>query len=103
MKFYYGKGEEPLRIRKIEFVTKPALPSGKRRIRVRVWTLNGLREWGHNERPSDMDFSLSEFIRSTRMDSEEAARVVLAACAMFQSPKAGIGQLKEAVRAYEDK
>jgi len=33
----------------------------------------------------------------------KVAAIVEAACAMFDSPKAGIGQLKAAVRAYEEK
>lgn len=34
---------------------------------------------------------------------ERGTEVINAACAIFGSPKAGIGQLKEAVRAYESK
>jgi hypothetical protein len=94
MKFYYS--DEFFEVRKVHFVT-----SGDK-VRVHIWTLNGLYHWGHNEREPDMDFRLDEFIQGTGMNSEAAAQVVLTACAMFRSPKAGIGQLKAAVRAYEE-
>jgi len=73
MKLHYAKGEEPLEIRKLEFVTWPPLPGGKARVKVQIWTLTGLRWWGHNNRPPDMDVSLEEFVRCTRMDSALSA------------------------------
>ena len=46
--------------------------------------------------------ALTMIVPEEALDPKVVA-IIGAACAMFDSPKAGIGQLKAAVRAYEDK
>jgi hypothetical protein len=46
---------------------------------------------------------IAALVKAVHIEIVAQEPIIEAACAMFDSPKAGISQLKEAVRAYEEK